>query len=274
MSNELAPTNNDLPDVTDDGLDLLVKQAQALEAAHKIGSALANTQMVPQTFRGKPDDAAAAILYGAELGLKPTQALQQVFVVHGQPAIYARTMVGLLKSKGYTFETVDTSDNAVTVRGTSPRGEVEESTWTIDRAKKAGYTGNKKYQSDPQAMLYAKAASEVSRKLAPDVLLGIRYTAEDLELEPRPVKATARRTDQPSVGDVRAQLTARTTTTEPDPEEVAEVDELSNILARIETAQDMDELSEIMGGAKTLLAEEEYDTARQIANAKAGDLNG
>lgn len=276
MSNELATTDTGLPEVTDNGLELLVKQAQALEAAHKIGSALANTQMVPQTFHGKPDDAAAAILYGAELGLKPTQALQQVFVVHGQPAIYARTMVGLLKSKGYTFETVDTSDNAVTVRGTSPRGEVEESTWTIDRAKKAGYTGNKKYQSDPQAMLYAKAASEVCRKLAPDVLLGIRYTAEDLELEPRPVRATARRTDQPSVGDVRAQLTARATTpeSEPEPVEVGEVDELSNILARIETAQDMDELSEIMGGAKTLLTEEEYDTARQIANAKAGELNG
>lgn len=272
MSNELATTDTGLPEVTDNGLELLVKQAQALEAAHKIGSALANTAMVPQTFRGKPDDAAAAILYGAELGLKPTQALQQVFVVHGQPAIYARTMVGLLKAKGYTFETVDTSDNAVTVRGTSPRGEVEESTWTIDRAKKAGYTGNKKYQSDPQAMLYAKAASEVCRKLAPDVLLGIRYTAEDLELEP--VKATARRTDQPSVGDVRAQLTARATTPEPEPVEAGEVDELSNILARIETAADMDELSEIMGGAKTLLGEEEYDTARQIANAKAGELNG
>lgn len=276
MSNEIATTDTGLPEVTDNGLELLVKQAQALEAAHKIGSALANTAMVPQTFRGKPDDAAAAILYGAELGLKPTQALQQVFVVHGQPAIYARTMVGLLKAKGYTFETVESTDESVTVRGTSPRGEVEQSTWTITRAQKAGYTSNKKYQSDPQAMLYAKAASEVCRKLAPDVLLGIRYTAEDLELEPKPVKATARRTDQPSVGDVRAQLTARTTTPEPEPEpvEVGEVDELSNILARIETAADMDELSEIMGGAKTLLAEEEYDTARQIANAKAGEING
>lgn len=273
MSNEIATQNNmpDLPDVSDDGLDLLMKQAQAMDAAYKVGSALANTQMVPQTFRGKPDDATAAILYGAELGLKPTQALQQVFVVHGQPAIYARTMVGLLKAKGYTFETVESTDESVTVRGTSPRGEVEQSTWTIARADKAGYTKNGKYKSDPQAMLYAKAASEVSRKLAPDVLLGIRYMAEDLELEPRPVKATARRADQPSVGDVRAQLTARATT--PEPEEVGEVDDLSNILARIETAQDMDELSEIMGGAKTLLAEEEYDTARQTANAKAGELN-
>lgn len=276
MSNEIATQNNmpDLPDVSDDGLDLLVKQAQAMDAAYKIGSALANTQMVPQTFRGKPEDATAAILYGAELGLKPTQALQQVFVVHGQPAIYARTMVGLLKAKGYAFETVESTDESVTVRGTSPRGEVEQSTWTIARAQKAGYTKNGKYQSDPQAMLYAKAASEVCRKLAPDVLLGIRYTAEDLELEPKPVKATARRTDQPSVGDVRAQLTARSTTPEPEPEEVGEVDDLTHILARIETAQDMDELTEIMDTAKGVLSEEEYDTARQIANAKAGELNG
>lgn len=160
---ELLPT----PDVTDDGLALLQRQAEAMGAAHKIATVLSGTGMVPQAYRGKPDDAAAAILYGAEVGLKPQQALQQVFVVHGQPSIYARTMVALLKAKGYRFETIESTDQAVTVRGTSPRGEVEESTWTVDRAKTAGYTSNKKYATDPQAMLYAKAASEVSRKLAP-----------------------------------------------------------------------------------------------------------
>lgn len=276
MTNEIATQNQnnmpDLPDVSDDGLDLLVKQAQAMDAAYKIGSALANTQMVPQTFRGKPDDATAAILYGAELGLKPTQALQQVFVVHGQPAIYARTMVGLLKAKGYVFETVESNDEAVTVRGTSPRGEVEQSTWTIARAQKAGYTSNKKYQSDPQAMLYAKAASEVSRKLAPDVLLGIRYTAEDLELEPRPVRATATRTDRPApaaggADGVRAALAAK----KPEPE--PEVDELSATLAQIKTAENMDKLTKIMDNARSLLGDEDWETVRGVANAKATDFD-
>lgn len=276
MTNELATQNQnnmpDLPDVSDDGLDLLVKQAQAMDAAYKIGSALANTQMVPQTFRGKPDDATAAILYGAELGLKPTQALQQVFVVHGQPAIYARTMVGLLKSKGYVFETVESTDESVTVRGTSPRGEVEQSTWTIDRAKKAGYVSNKKYQTDPQAMLYAKAASEVSRKLAPDVLLGIRYTAEDLELEPRPVRATATRTDRPApaaggADGVRAALAAK----KPEPE--PEVDELSATLAQIKTAENMDKLTKIMDNAHGLLGDEDWETVRGVANAKASEFD-
>nr|WP_275434468.1 hypothetical protein [Corynebacterium kefirresidentii] len=179
-----------MPELSDNGLSGLMRQAEAMDAAHKLATVLCNTQMVPQTFRGKPDDGAAAILYGAELGLKPQQALQQVFVIHGQPAIYARTMVALLKGKGYKFKTVESSDESVTVRGVAPSGEQESSTWTIDRAKKAGYTSNKRYQTDPQAMLYAKAASEVSRRLAPNVLLGIKYAAEDLELEPVKMNAT------------------------------------------------------------------------------------
>lgn len=190
MNQEIATSNTTTPELSDSGINDLMRQAEAMSAAHKLATVLCNTQMVPQTFRGKPDDGAAAILYGAELGLKPQQALQQVFVVHGQPAIYARTMVGLLKGQGYKFETVESTDESVTVRGVAPSGEQETSTWTLDRAKKAGYTSNKKYQTDPQAMLYAKAASEVSRRLAPDVLLGIKYAAEDLELEPVKMNAT------------------------------------------------------------------------------------
>lgn len=209
-----------IPQVSDDGIADLMKQAEAMSAAHKLATVLCNTAMVPATFRGKPDDGAAAILYGAEVGLKPQQALQQVFVVHGQPAIYARTMAALLKAKGYKFSTVESTDESVTVEGISPRGEHESSTWTIQRAKTAGYTSNKKYQTDPQAMLYAKALSEVARKLAPDVLLGIKYTAEDLELEP--VQATATRMDvSRGVDGVRAALAAKQ---QPQPEPERDLD--------------------------------------------------
>ncbi|MBC3186389.1 hypothetical protein H7347_07350 [Corynebacterium sp. zg-331] len=243
MSTEIQPLGGGVPDTTDEGLALLVRQAEAMDAAHKLATALCNTAMVPQVFRSKPDDAAAAILYGAELGLKPQQALQQVFVVHGQPAIYARTMAGLLKAKGYCFETVESTDESVTVTGTSPRGETETSTWSIDRAKKAGYTSNKKYASDPQAMLYAKALSEVCRKLAPDVLLGIRYTAEDLELEPRPVKATARRMDgqgqERGADAVRAALEAKKQQTGGDR---TQLDKALAALAQVEDREHLDRI--------------------------------
>lgn len=261
MSNELATINT-----SEDGLDLLTRQAEAMGAAHKLATVLCNTQMVPQTFRGKPDDGAAAILYGAELGLKPQQALQQVFVVHGQPAIYARTMVALLKAKGYRFQTVETSDEAVTVRGTSPAGEVEESTWTIARAEKAGYTKNAKYKSDPQAMLYAKAASEVSRKLAPDVLLGIKYAAEDLELEP--VKMTATRED------VRAKAEAAPVpalTKKPEPE-VIDDDLITEVRETLEGFTTSEQVNEFAANLKQ--SGDVPDEVMDLCRARWSELEG
>ena len=242
-----------------------------MSAAHKLATVLCNTAMVPTGFRGKPDDGAAAILYGAELGLQPQQALQQVFVVHGQPAIYARTMVALLKAKGYLFETVESTDQSVTVTGTAPSGEQETATWTIARAEKAGYTRNTKYKTDPQAMLYAKAASEVCRRLAPDVLLGIRYTAEDLELEPAPVRARARRADRPATRPLAERLS---TTGGEEPAEAVDVDAMAEEAA---AADSMEALTAVHDRARTALgagtlAQDEFEDLRTVLNARAEDL--
>jgi hypothetical protein len=160
----------------------LMQHAQAMGAAKQLADALCDTEMVPAAYRGKPGNGAAAILYGAELGLTPIQSMQQIFVVHGAPAIYARTAVALVMCHGVKITTVSSANDAVTVRGI--RGDLsEESTWDIARAELAGYTKNAKYKTDPQGMLYAKAAMEVCRKIAPDVLLGIPYSAEELELD-------------------------------------------------------------------------------------------
>lgn len=273
---DLVPASDAaLPELSDDGIDQILRQAEAMDAAYRIGAALANTSMVPKEYQGEADTATAAILYGAELGLKPTQALQQIFVVHGKPAIYARTMVALLKAKGYAFETVETSDDSVTVRGTSPRGEVEESTWSIARAQKAGYTSNKKYQTDPQAMLYAKAASEVCRKLAPDVLLGIKYTAEDLELEP--VKMEARRVEAPAdrgADGLRARLALA-----PHPVQNAAGDDEASpgttageALAAIEAATSRPELKTIMDAFTSDVVGDGYERVHAAGSAKWRDL--
>jgi hypothetical protein len=85
------------------------------------------------------------------------------------------------KRHGIKFRTLEESPTCVTIR--AERGdEAEESTWTIERAQKAGFTNNKKYSTEPQQMLYAKCAMEVSRRIAPDILLGIAYSTEELEL--------------------------------------------------------------------------------------------
>lgn len=274
-TNEIAPLNE--ADIVPAGTGMantadsaaavgqLMQHAQAMSAAYELASKLTNTALVPQMYQKKPDDATAAILYGAELGLNPIQSLQQIFVVQGKPAIYARTMVALLKTRGYLIETVESTDTSVTVRGTDPQtGIVEESTWTIERAKKAGYTSNKKYDTDPQAMLYAKAATEVARKIAPDVLLGIAHSREELELD-APVRATAERV-KPKARGVDALEAALAPAAEPEPELDAD-----SLLAAVEQAQDSDVLRELWKQAAAL-ADDERKAVRTVIEARIEDL--
>lgn len=166
----------------------LVVWAEKLAAAHRIAVALCNTSFVPAAFRGKPEEGSAAILYGDELGFSPMSSLQGLFVIGGKPSMYARQMVALLISRGHEVWTVEKDDESVTVAGRR-RGSahVVTETWTPARARKAGYTSNTKYNTDPQAMLYARAAADVCRQVAPDVLAGIAYTVEEMEVVPSTV---------------------------------------------------------------------------------------
>jgi len=190
---EVLPSRRPAQEVA---LGQLFEQVEALQAARTWAETLCapDNMLCPQAYRGKVGSGIAAILYGAELGLNPTQSLQQVFVVNGAPAIYARTAVALCKRAGILIETVESNDERVTVKATDPRtGQIEQSTWDTARSQKAGYHSNKKYGTDPQAMHYAKAAMEVCRKIAPDVLLGIPLSREELELEQQPVKVKSER---------------------------------------------------------------------------------
>ncbi|WP_054812084.1 hypothetical protein [Nocardia arizonensis] len=207
------PVEATLVALPSDPLGTLDRYLVAMVKAREFADVVCMTPMVPKFYQGNPKAATVAVLHGAELGLNPLQALQQVFVVHGTPAIYARTMVALLKNRGFRFRTVESGPTRVVFVGTSPDGvESEPSTWTIERADKAGYIpkvdpgtgeyavnkngnliGNEKYITEPENMLWAKAAAEVCRRLAPDVLLGISRTVEDIESEPEPVRVRSER---------------------------------------------------------------------------------
>lgn len=175
----------------------LMDWAQELSAAHQLGNALCGTEFVPQSFRGKPEAAAAAILAGKSLGLDPMNALANIFVVSGRPSMYARTMAALVIQAGHTIRRIEASEERVVYEG-KRKGETTFTRveWTIARAQKAGYTSNKKYTTDPIGMLTAKCQAEICRVIAPDVLTGIAATSvEEVELddmgeqaEPAPAK--------------------------------------------------------------------------------------
>ena len=175
--------------------------ASAMVSASELGAALAGTSFVPAIFRNKPEECAAAILFGDELGMTPMQAFQSVFVISGKVGMYARTMVALCLAAGHEVETVSKTDAKCVVRGRRKGSETwTEEVWTTERARRAQYTSNKKYETDPQAMLYARAAADVCRQIAPDTLSGLTLTVEEIELdEAAPTTAVSRKSSTTAI---------------------------------------------------------------------------
>ena len=175
----------------------LAAWAQAMADSWQIAKTMTMTNFVQPCFQGERNQGSAvvAIMKGAALGLDPTAALESIYVISGKPAMYARAMVAVVMRAGHEIWTEDASDTSVTVCGKRRGSEhVERSTWTIERAQRAGYTSNKKYMTNPQEMLYAKASTEVARHIAPDALMGLSYAVEEIELDAtEPVKIQRKR---------------------------------------------------------------------------------
>ncbi|MCX2931355.1 hypothetical protein ORI20_13810 [Mycobacterium sp. CVI_P3] len=203
----------------DAAIAMLEAHAQMMDMAYSLAVKMCNTKLVPTRFFRKPEDATAAILYGAELGLNPIQSLQRVIPIHGMPTLEALTMVALLHARGYTIKTITESETVAEVHGwkpgRSPDSDQPDATcaYTIERAIRARYVpqpatpdskmrpevdsdwvtvtksgddwsktsvvGNMQYITDPTSMLLAKARTKVCKEIAPEVLLGIASSTED-----------------------------------------------------------------------------------------------
>lgn len=184
-----------------DGVSLIQAAAQDMQAAHALATAICSTAFAPAHFKGKPDEGAAAMLYGQTIGMDPLTALQNIFMISGKPGLYARTQVAIAQAQGHEVWTEEDTPTKVVVCGRRKGlDKIERSEWTIERARVAGYTNNRKYETDPQAMLYARAAGDVTRKIAADALIGMAYNVEELQLDDAPDPGPAPRAGAARLG--------------------------------------------------------------------------
>jgi hypothetical protein len=160
----------------------LADWAGEARAAATLAESICKTSFVPEHFRGKPHETAAAILTGHELGLSPMAAVRSIFVIKGTPGMYAKAMVAVVQSRGHQVWAEEQSDERVVMcgrrKGTS---EIVRTTWDRARVEKNKLTGNAKYQESPQQMMVARGQAEICRQIAADALHGVPYAAEELE---------------------------------------------------------------------------------------------
>jgi len=181
-----------------------------LRAAAEYAGYIANTDFVPETMRGRPDQIAAAMLAGAEVGLKPMAALRMVAIIRGRPTLTAEAQRGLVTAAGHEiwFEE-STTTRCIAAGRRAGNDRVGRITWTLDDAKRAGLAGQHNYRTYPAEMLRARASAALCRAMFADVTLGIP-AAEELDdavtdngpppaaAEPPPQAASTRRRKRPA----------------------------------------------------------------------------
>lgn len=178
----------------------------------EVADLLARSDLVPSAFRGKPANVYLALMMGRSVGLDPATSLQAITVVDGKPALSAAAMGALVRKAGHRLrvEGDDTHATAVLIRADDPEHE-HRSVWTIDRARTAGLTGKGAWRTYPQAMLQARAISEVCRLAASDVLLGLAHSSDELADAPavvEPLAVVAGEVVDTTTGEVTAPATA------------------------------------------------------------------
>lgn len=144
------------------------------------------------------NQALAIAMTGHEMGFPFMASFRKVYVFQQRIGVMTQLLVGKVKSSSVCvyFRTVELTDEKCTVE-TLRRGapEPEKYTFTMEMARKAGFVEkNPKYKTEPQRMLYARAAGYLCNDVYADLTMGMD-PAETLDDEPQHVGA--RVTDAP-----------------------------------------------------------------------------
>jgi hypothetical protein len=164
---------------------------------------IAQSNLLPKQYQRNPANVLLALEYGTALGISPVVAMQQIHVIEGKPTASAQLIGGLVRNAGHKlrveFNRQTMTATATIIRSDDPDYEFT-AVWTMDRAKAANLTGKGNWRTYPDAMLKARAITEVARDACPEALFGVAYTAEEIAPD-APVRVEATLTPPEDVAD-------------------------------------------------------------------------
>ena len=143
---------------------------------------IANTDFVPRSYRGNIPAIMACIQTGRELGLGDLEALRSINVIDGRPSLSAELMVKLVRRYGHSI-VGKSGEGVATVTGRrADNGDEMTVEWTLAMATRAGLVTKDNWKKYPEAMLWARAVTQLCRMLFPDCLRGLSYTSDEVEM--------------------------------------------------------------------------------------------
>lgn len=161
--------------------DLAVRTEQQLTVlTNEQLTYIAGTEFVPPGLRGNLPAILACVATGRALGIADMTALRSIHIIDGKATFSAELMVMLARQRGHSIQGQVTEGKA-TVTGTrKDNGDTMTVEWTTAMADRAGLLGKSNWKKYPEAMLWARAVSQLCRELFADCFAGATYTLEEL----------------------------------------------------------------------------------------------
>lgn len=156
----------------------------SLNEAMKLAEVMANSDMVPKDYKGKPGNVLIAVQMGAELGLQPMQAIQNIAVINGRPAVWGDAALAIVSAHPEcedVIEKIDGAGDSMSATCTIKRRGRESvtRTFTVANARLANLWNKEgPWKTYPQRMLQMRARSWALRDSFADALRGIGIAEE------------------------------------------------------------------------------------------------
>lgn len=151
-----------------------------LQEAIEFAKMIADSELLPKDFRGKPANILVALQVGKELNIPPMQALQGIYVVNGRGVVWGDLMWAIVTShREFEDSKEEVSDTSATVtlkrRGRTP----VTVTFTKADAEKAGlWSKQGPWTQYPKRQMLWRARTFAARDLFPDALKGLTSAEE------------------------------------------------------------------------------------------------
>lgn len=178
--------------------DNLLLNTKALNLLSRVASKFSNSEMVPDSYRGKPDNCFVACELAARMNVSPTLVMQNLYIVHGKPSWSGQACIALINGSGLfdadlefvTAGTPGSADYCCYAKTLRNGKEIRGTTITMQMAKDEGWStkSGSKWRTMPEQMMKYRAAAFFARVYCPNVLMGFQTTDEinDVEREDKP----------------------------------------------------------------------------------------
>jgi hypothetical protein len=193
MSDNLAVVEPSLPAKTSEAQSNKLTRLAAftptnLTEAVALAKLIASSELAPKDYRGKPGNVLIAMQLGAELGVAPMQAIQNVAVINGRPSVWGDLALALVQShpdyESHKEFMEGSGDNRKAVFQIRRKGqEWHQQTFSVQDAKVAGLWGKVgPWKTNPDRMLQMRARGFGLRDKFADALKGLRLAEEAMDM--------------------------------------------------------------------------------------------